>query len=253
MSYKHPIIIEIYSDLRLEAGSLPFARFFEVVPSLNALGFGEVELGDVVQIGFSEIQTAPKIHAEKQPRVRCWSSDRTKLVQLAADTITMNLVSPDGTYPGWRRFVDDVVVPALSALEILGTKSGPRPSSIALNTLDAFSFDGGVIGEYLNCGGPQLPVALADAKEAFDYDVGRGRIEVDGHNRQLHINGRPDGDRYFVNIRSVFQEQLDATKYGIVPTLERLHELSNDSFESLITQRTRDEVMGGVIRVDSTV
>jgi uncharacterized protein (TIGR04255 family) len=155
----------------------------------------------------------------------------------------MNLVSPEGTYPGWESFVSDVVRPTCEILR--QTASRARPTSLALNTLDRFEIPGELpLGEFLNCGGPRIPAILADTRQAFDYDIGRGLLHQGGQNRQLHISGRPGASAYMVNIHGVFHEVI-AEGGDILRKLEQLHDDANMVFESLITDRTRNEVMKG--------
>ena len=176
-------------------------------------------------------------------RIRCWTVDRTRLVQLAHDSVAMNLVSPEGTYPGWPPFVGDVVRPTWDVLRQHAAKA--RPVSLALNTLDRFAVPLSTpLGEFLNCGGPRIPSVLADTTQAFDYDIGRGLLKADQKNRQLHISGRPHMDAYVINIHGVFHETI-AGGGDVLAKLEQLHDDANEVFESLLTDRTRNEVMKG--------
>lgn len=238
MSYQRPIIIEIYAELFFEPGTFAFAQMLELVPPLQRSGFSTVESPDV-----AEIAEDPERRSAWTPRIRCWSDDKTRLVQLAPESIAMNLVSPDGTYPGWDRFVSEVVRPTCEIVGQIVPRA--RPVSLALNTLDRFAVSNGLrLGEFLNCGGPRIPAILADTTEAFDYDIGRGLLQNDGRNRQLHINGRPGAAGYVVNIHAVFHERMRDDE-DTLRNLERLHDEANTVFESLITDRTRNEVMKG--------
>src|SRR5687767_2172305 len=93
VSYNRPIIVEIYTDLFLEPGTLKFARFFDLVPELQRLGFSTLESAEALQLDVN-LSLGRPIGASRVQRVRCWSTDRSRLVQLAPDNITMNLVSP---------------------------------------------------------------------------------------------------------------------------------------------------------------
>ena len=243
MSYSRPIIIELFAELFFEPGSFQFAQFFDVVPSLHDLGFTEVESAEVAQFE-ADTATQQIRPAVRQPRVTCWSSDRTRLVQLIPDNIVMNLVSPDATYPGWNTFLTTVVHPAIESVKRL--KSRPRVASVALNAVDRFTFrlSDGPLGEYLNCGGPRIPAILADTVQPFDYDIGRGLLPVNARNRQIHINGWPDATEYTVNIHTVFHEKLGDDEYPEAK-LEKLHDDANATFETLITDRLRNEIMKG--------
>ena len=247
MSYKRPVIVEIYADLYLEAGTLPFGRFFEVVPQLQKNGFPVVEAADVSMVE----GTSPSGQVGATHRVRCWSEDRSRLVQLAPDNVAMNLVSPDGTYPGWDAFISSVTSPTLQSLAVsLGSWN---PQSVGLHVLDrvtvsyspAFS-----LGTYLNCGGPRIPSILGDTAVAFDYDIGRGLLQIDGKNRQIHMSGRVNRDVYLIEMHSVLHDRV-ADRGDLGATLDRLHDESVEWFESLITDTMRNDVMQGEVHASS--
>jgi uncharacterized protein (TIGR04255 family) len=242
VSYQRPIIIEIYAELFFEPGTLSFAQMLELVAPLQRRGFNTVESADLTEI---EIDAGddPELRSARLPRIRCWTEDKSRLVQLAPDNIAMNLVSPEGTYPGWNPFISDVVSPTTDILRQVAPRA--RPVSVALNTIDRFAVPRGLrVGEFLNCGGPRIPAILADTTGAFDYDIGRGALQVDGLNRQIHISGRAAAEAYVVNIHGVFHEKI-AGGEDVLHKLEHLHDDANAVFESLITDRTRNEVMKG--------
>lgn len=250
VSYQRPIIIEIYAELFLEPGTLPFAQMLELVPPLQRRGFSIVESAEIADAdldGSADLERRPA-HVS---RIRCWTEDKTRLVQLAPDNVAMNLVSPEGTYPGWEPFVSDVVRPTWEILRQTAPRA--RPVSLALNTLDHFEIPGGLpLGEFLNCGGPRIPAILADTTGAFDYDIGRGLLAADGQNRQLHISGRPGATTYLLNIHAVFHQSIPESG-DILMKLEELHDDANSVFESLITDRTRNEVMKGNVHAATRV
>lgn len=247
VSYQRPIIIEIYAELFLEPGTFSFPEMLKVVTHLQPRGFGVVESADAADDGREDSELRPA-HVS---RIRCWTEDKTRLVQLAPDNVAMNLVSLEGTYPGWESFVSDVVRPTLEILR--QTASRARPVSLALNTIDRFEIPAGLpLGDFLNCGGPRIPAILADTTQAFDYDIGRGLLPSNGQNRQLHISGRPNAATYIVNIHAVFHETISEGG-DVLQKLEQLHDDANAVFESLITGRTRDEVMKGNLHAATTL
>jgi uncharacterized protein (TIGR04255 family) len=240
VSYQRPILIEIYAELFFEPGSFTFAQMLEVVPPLQRRGFSIVESADIDE---PDIIEDPELRPAHIPRIRCWTEDKTRLVQLAPDNVAMNLVSPEGTYPGWEPFVAEIVRPTGDILRQYASRA--RPVSLALNTLDRFTIPPGLcLGEFLNCGGPRIPAILADTMQAFDYDIGRGLLQSDQKNRQLHISGRSTAVAYVINIYGVFHETIPDGG-DILRKLEQLHDDANGVFESLITDRTRNEVMEG--------
>ncbi len=248
VSYQRPIIIEIYAELFFEPGSFSFAQMLEVVPPLQRRGFSVVEYADIAEPNIEDVDD-PEIRPSHVPRIRCWTEDKTRLVQLAPENVTMNLVSPEGTYPGWEPFVAEVIRPTCEVLRQHASRA--RPISLALNTLDRFAIPKGLpLGEFLNCGGPRIPSILADTTQAFDYDIGRGLLHADRKNRQVHISGRQTQTAYVVNVHAVFHETV-AGDSDVLRKLEQLHDDANEVFESLITDRTRNEVMEGNVHATS--
>lgn len=240
MSYQRPIITEIYAELFFQTGTFSFAQMLEVVPPLQHRGFSVVESADIAE---TEGTATSELRPPHVPRIRCWTEDKTRLVQLSPESIAMNLVSLEGTYPGWDLFVSEVVRPVSAIFQQAAPKA--RPVSLALNTLDRLPIPPELpLGDFLNCGGPRIPAILADTTQAFDYDIGRGLLQRDGKNRQLHISGRPGPAAFVVDIHAVFHETI-ADGEDILQQLERLHDDANEVFESIITERTRNEVMKG--------
>src|SRR5437867_11131756 len=94
--YKKPVLIEIFAECVLTPGTLPVPRFFDTVPTLKARGFTDIEMIGNVQMTANE---GPSM----QPRIRCWSADRRRLIQIAEDLVIVNLI---GDYPGWRPFIE---------------------------------------------------------------------------------------------------------------------------------------------------
>ncbi|HEY8165113.1 MAG TPA: TIGR04255 family protein [Gemmatimonadaceae bacterium] len=244
MSYKQAILVELYADFRLAPGSFGFDRFFDVVPRLRDRGFPNIESGSVN--GFDVNLFDQKLAAAfTPPRVRCWSSDRTRLVQLAPDDVTMNLVTPAGTYPGWRTFREEVVAPTLGSLHATIEVS---ITAVALNTIDRFTVPsaGFQLGQYIRCGGPVFPESFASVTQTIDVDMGFGLIEPDGFNRQVHLHGKPVDGSYVVQVQSIFQNAL-ADGGNALELLERLHDESDEHFEKWITDTTRNVVMKGTV------
>src|SRR5438034_1011205 len=97
--YKNPTLVETFTELHLEPGTLTEARFFDVVPKLKELGFTEVEFAT----GGLKLDLTPGrtgMPRETQ-RVRSWRPGRRELAQVAEDLFVVNLT---GEYPGWGGF-----------------------------------------------------------------------------------------------------------------------------------------------------
>lgn len=239
VGYKQPILIEIFAELHLAEASLAPAQYFDIVPLLREVGLPEVELGQVEALAVNPGPGLPALARLTAPRVRCWSPERTKLVQLSPDMVVINQV---GKYLGWPAFeelfgtVRDILQRRLGHLQ---------PASISLNTIDSMSppRDGFTLGKYLNCGGEFVPRWYHDTSVTADITLGRGLLRDDGSNRQIRIAVRVDDTQAQVQMNCVFHDAL-AEQESVDAKLARLHEESTRTFEGTITEATR-ALMGG--------
>jgi len=237
-SYKKPLLLETFAEIHLGPGSLPSEAFFNLVPELQNLGLKKIKLE---QIGSIKINPAMQgqIQQSTTPRVRCWSEDDKKLVQLSQDQLAVNQV---GEYLGWDQF-RDLFAKTLTVLERINRNF----VSLSLNTIDRLIAPEAdfTLGKYLNCGGSKIPSWYKDCKEAADITLGRGTLPLDGMNRQIHVRVRKEIGSFSVQVQSVFHNRLNVGE-DVRQTLEKLHTESTESFESWITIVTRNEVMKGL-------
>ncbi len=214
------------------------ALFFDVVPKLKELGFTEVEFA-TGGLKLDLTPGRPGMPRETQ-RIRSWRPGRRELAQVAEDLFVVNLT---GDYPGWGGFTR-LFNECLGALRAgLGAL---HVQSLNLITIDRFQVpkEGFQVSEYLDVGGRVIPKWYADCRESFDLNIGRGLLEVDGRNRQVQVSVRAAADPVTVAFQAGFH---DAVREGsdLQAMLEDLHREAYDTFESLITDRVRNEIMGG--------
>lgn len=236
--YKKPVLAEIFSEITLEQGSLDDSQYFDLVPIFKEKGFTNVEMGK----SFSTPTDANQAEIALVPRVRCWDSTKTRLVQVARDLLVVNLV---GNYSGWPGFQNLFEI-GFNALTSVISKEKIR--SISLHTIDKWKVPASdfTFSKYLNAGGKRIPAWYSDVKDPCDINLGRGFLNRDGYNKKLNIALRRSEEGYEFRITSEFHQ---AVKKGQVinELLGRLHDESNESFESIITDITREQVMGGAL------
>lgn len=240
VAYKKPTLSETFAELHLAAGTLTEARFFDVVPRLRELGFSEVEF---TTVGLSlDIRQGRPFPREKQ-RVRCWKPDKKELVQVGEDLVVVNLM---GDYPGWDAFMRlfDQSVTALKAG--LGQTT---VQSLNLITTDNFEIPAPnfSVSDYLAVGGKVVPNWYTNTSQSLDLNMGRGLLEPDGKNRQIQIHVHAANDPVRIILVAQFHDRL-TREDELNTVLSRLHEESNATFESLITDRVRTEVMQGHLK-----
>lgn len=237
MPYRHPIINEVYAVLRLEEGSLTAGHVFDLVPLLKDAGYRSIELGTK-----NEIQGQTDLTFDA--RVRCWNEDRTGLIQIATDYLAANHTVRDGEYLGWHGF-RQVLDTALNAYQTVMGRPVPA-ISVEISTIDVLEADheGFELGSFLNCGGNKIPAWYSDAATPVDLSFGRGMLQSDGFNTNFKISLRIREGRARVRIESRFSRLV--RDHSLLDLVEVLHEDSTAHFEELITDLTRNEVMGGL-------
>lgn len=238
MGYRKPTLVETYTELHLLPETLTEARFFDVVPKLKDAGFTEIEFATAgLRV---DVRPGASPRPRETQRVRCWKPGRRELAQVAEDWFAVNLT---GEYPGWDAFVQLFNEGRRALQDGLG---GLEIRSLALLTLDRFTVakEGFSVSQYLDVGGRVVPAWYADCSESLDLDIGRGLLEPDGRNRQIHVKVQAATDPVTISFRVEFHDRVQEG-VDLLDMLARLHDESNDTFEALITDRVRSEVMGG--------
>jgi uncharacterized protein (TIGR04255 family) len=176
------------------------------------------------------------------PRIKCWNTNKTSLVQLSPDLLIINNVEQ---YIGWTKYK----VFLMKIYSIINTTlNSPKMASISLVTIDKFevSTDSYVLDKYLNCNGDIIPKWYKGSKEAIDLILGHYFLNADDKNRQVRVVVRPQVKKVSVEFQSTFHNKIDDNDSNIDKVLEQLHDESNKSFELIITDTTRQEIMGGM-------
>jgi len=242
LAYKNPTLDEVYAELFCDLNSLRAEDFFSVVPRLAAVGFSDVEFADTgIELLGVPLDAEGQVIPKRRHRVRCWLPDHSGLAQVAEDLLAVNLV---GEYPGWDRFRE-----LFSLLLASGREGLPDASfsSLSLTTIDRFKVPRSGdfrFGEYIQCGGRFIPEWYKDAREGLDVNLGLGFLATDHFNRKVSVRLRLEEEEAAFQLRAEFHNQLAGKDPEEV--LEDLHRDSNATFEAIITDRVRMEVMGGV-------
>jgi uncharacterized protein (TIGR04255 family) len=243
ISYKKPILIEQFVELYLAKRSLSQDSILSFIPHLKSQGFDIIEMGVVEGI---TINIVPEKKEEitrlpSSPRIRCWNSQRNKLVQLFEDRIAVHQV---GEYLGYTDFKN-----LLSSIIKLATETltNFKVESVAFQTIDQYktNFDSFLVSKFFNCSGEIIPKWYESSKESFDITLGRGLINsTDGQNRQIYLSARDDAAFKLISMRCVCHSQL--LQKSVLICVDELHDESCNLFEKIITDTVRNEVMRGV-------
>jgi uncharacterized protein (TIGR04255 family) len=238
MGYRNPTLTEIYAELRLEVGTLPEKSFMALANELAARGLDDQEFGHTA-IAASQDKEQER-EAKIVPRIRCWDRERIRLVQFSPDALYVNLV---GEYPGWDTFCEHLRTTRAAITNAL--KCPLQFTQVDLVTIDKWKVDrvGFTIGQYLNCGGLFIPEWYSEIGVSSDISLRQGFHLKDGFNKRVNVIVRTsDNDVQFQVVASFgetgWQGDFDAL-------MDRLHSESLQCFEALITDRVRNEIMGG--------
>lgn len=238
MGYRNPTLTEIYAELQLKAGTLPEKSFVAFARELAACGLDDQEFGHTA-ITMSHYK-GQESEAKFVPRIRCWDAERIRLVQFSPDAVYVNLV---GEYPGWDTFSKHLET-ACTAIKNM-VKHSVYFTQVDLVTIDKWkvSQNGFTVGQYLNCGGLFIPRWYSDVSVSSDISLGQGFHPKDRFNKKIRVTIRNlDDDVQFQIIASF---GVAEPKGDLNLLMDQLHSESVECFEGLITDRVRNEIMGG--------
>lgn len=240
MAYKRPLLRELIAEVSLAPGSLPEASFLSLANCLTASGLSIPEFRSFTSLSVIDPLLPPQ--ARQGPRLKLWNQEKSKLVQYSPDEFFLHLIGP---YLGWDAFLD---LQALAEDAVLSSVSAPLDiKAVSLIALDEMKVEKSsfTLGEYLHCGSKFVPSWYGNSTEAVDISLGRGLLESDGYNTSVQIAVRPDSsDLVSIELQSSFRI-LVSPGHGLRDTLELLHSKSLEAFEEMITDKTRDQIMGG--------
>lgn len=238
MGYRNPTLTEIYAELRLEVGTLPEKRFMALAGALAACGLDDQEFGHTA-IAVSQNEEHER-EVKFVPRIRCWDRERIRLVQFSPDAVYVNLV---GEYPGWNTFCEHLLTARAAIATVL--ESPAQFTQVDLVTIDKWKVDrvGFTIGQYLHCGGRFIPQWYSELDVSSDISLGQGFYLKDGFNKRVNVRIRTSNDAAQFQIVASFGEAGWQGDFDAL--MDRLHSESLRCFEALITDKVRNEVMGG--------
>lgn len=240
MSYKRPILREIYAEVHLQEGALPQIAFVRLAQILTEAGLTLPEFNQVQSFKMDAAGGPPTIHVA--PRIRLWNPEKNQLAQFSPDEFYFNLVGP---YLGWQAF--DALRETTEKAVRTATGKEPALRQVSLILLDSMKVPaaGYTLGKYLKCGGAYIPSWYATSTEAIDISMGRGVLPNDRLNRAFKIAVRPADDGVSIEINSTFRAAALSGR-SLKELIHSLHDDSTAVFEEMITDTTRNDIMGGV-------
>ncbi len=237
MDYRNPTLTEILAELHLEENTLPEKGLMALAREFAASGFDDQEfMQTVIESQDKTQELEPKI----VPRIRCWDRERIRLVQFSPDAVFVNLI---GEYPRWDKFSEHIQTTRNAITDALKKKI--QPARIEFTTINKWkvNFASFTIGQYLNCGGLFIPAWYSEVSVSSDISLGQGFHYKDGFNKRVKIKVRTSDDdvQFQILITSVVADQQ--RDFDVL--MNQLHNESAQFFEEIITDKVRNEVMGG--------
>jgi uncharacterized protein (TIGR04255 family) len=237
MRYRKPLLTELFTESHLQPNSFGPEKIMDFAHGLREVGFSRLEFTTVQRIEPNQLMSI-------LPRIRCWTPDRKNLIQLSPDQVVINCV---GDYLGWNNFCQ-LFGNTLARFEQLAGQI--NINSIGLNAIDKIDLvdpQNFRLGDYLHCGGSVIPEIYENTSVAADISLGNGLVAVDGFNRVIKVSVRPSQKHVGIQMHSLFHGVLksDISRDKLI---EQLHDEANEYFEAMITDKTRNEVMEGVVK-----
>lgn len=239
MSYKEPVLAEIYTRVGLAEQTLPQEKLIEIVPLLKGCGLTAVEIGQALDQAPPYAQESAQL-LSTLPRLRVWDEPRLKLVQLSPDLVVIN---QKREYLGWdvySKFVADT-------LKVIEKVAPPLTyTSVSLRTQDKFTVPSKnfKVGEWLKTDGSIVPRLYENISSPLDIVLGYGYLDLDGKNFSINIVVRRTSSGMEFVFDCGFSRKADQN-FDFHKILSELHDEAKATFEGIITDRVRTEVMKG--------
>ncbi|MFN0274267.1 MAG: TIGR04255 family protein [Chitinophagales bacterium] len=229
MSYKNPILAEIYVE------------FFLIEPASSN------DQLDLVQIlksnGYDNITLPNEIYNLSPPQktintkyIRCMNETGDKLIQVSPQVFVMNAI---GNYKG----KDDFFTFFHSGVNYLKeTNLFNSINGLSLNTIDRLDVvlnDNFLFQDYINCEGEIVPKWYKGSIYPIDINYGKGVPGKDEYNKQVKLSGRINDDKYSFELQTLLRFQIEDTTL-IENFFNDIYVESNQIFENVITDKVRD-------------
>lgn len=239
MHYKNPSIVEALCEVAFRPRSrwdmTVFGRFYDLVRD----SYPNREAGEAVETDVGKVQGGIRQQVRHSPRMRFFSSDRNRVLQVGPNLLVANVLRP---YPGWASFKPDII----HALSAYYESADPdQIEHLTLRYIDRLEIprrDFHQLDKWIACDGSTFPRRLASTDQGLAF-----RLEtVDTPFRRLDIAlglGFPDRDADCVVLMlDMSQTRLESRSdsAGRETLLDEMHGALVMTFENCIRDPWRN-------------
>ena len=234
MKYKKPSIVEALCEFKFLSGSEPWdiTVFGDFRNRISDKLDGERETMENVHVQAQEDKPMPAIR--KEPQMRFWTKDKTKLAHVSRDLVSANVLHP---YPGWKEFKKFILL-ILDKYRV-AAKPG-EISKITLRYIDRLDLpaDDFKLGDWMNCDGQYLPRTLKELKDRLVYRFVRpiNRNKHLGFSLRL-VPANQEQRNLTIDTEAICDQPKPGSK--IPGLLDVLHNKIIETFEGSITEGFR--------------
>ncbi len=237
MAYNKPTIRELYCE------------FFYHQPIDTKT---QLRLVDVFKKDAESIKIDPDVTGSPSNslnfRIRLWMN-KNELVQVFGNRIAFNYVpinSENKKYLGWDYFSGKALDVVSRVEQELNSKDWKYTRLVYLDTFTVPDTEDFTIGKVINCNGEVVPKLIQSSRVATDIIIGNGAFaNYDNFQAKIRLYDK-EKDLFKFDLESSFA-MLSSNEINAHNVLKILHKKNIDFFESIITDYTREEIMGGEV------
>lgn len=236
--YRNPPIIEVLCEFQFISGqpwdmTIPGLLYEKIKGE-----FPEKQQKSNFGIVFIPKEEVIEQKVEVTQRIQFFNKDRTALIQLGPDLLTINHLKP---YPTWEIF-KPLIFDNLKIYQKIAKPTGMR--RIGLRYINKINFDKTKIelSDYFNYY-PFIPEKLPQTHETFNV-----RTEIpyeDGHDRLIlaltsAIPEKKGGLSVWFDLNYVMSKPEDIAIEKVSDWVEKAHAVIEDAFEACVTDKSRN-------------
>lgn len=234
MRYEEPSIIEALCELVFAPGAPWDFTVFGRFDSLLQKQLPTRDQIEVMAINVRNIGGNFEQAMVREPRVRFFSADRSRLAQVGPNLLSANVLPP---YPHWPDFKAFILEAMHAYVEAAKPAKIERMTLRYIDRVKPPSPDGFRLGDWIEAGSTYVPRFLDDSVNAGSSRVQKsvhGRVEVVSVAHQLE-----EGIATVMIDTELVVHDVTLDSTDVTARLDRLHERVVEIFESCITDRTR--------------
>lgn len=233
MNYNKPIISEVYSEFSFSK-IISSQQQFDIVQKFKI----DSDILELIPIQEPEIGVSQ--------RYRLWGDNKRTLIQVLRSRVLFNYIpfaDEPKKYEGWDSFLKKCIKIQEDIQVIVKENSWKHVGICYVNKIDDIPLKDFTLGKYINCSGEIVPVNFSELNSATDLIVGIGNINIEENNQlKIKLELTPP-DTCSIRLESLYNCFVNDD--NVEKQLNYLHNKCSEVFNSLITEYTKNKIMGG--------